>query len=114
MPCRFKGPVAALCARGLDVDQPRATSGRATIGLPAPSRTKECHVHRPPLRRRPRPHQGRTRSAARRLVAEIGAQLKGSDDTRVVGLRNRLEENDDWAVADALAELDIAEVARTW
>ena len=44
------------------------------------------------------------------LVAETGAQLKGSGDTRVVGLAHRLEENDDWAVADALAELDIAEV----
>jgi DnaK suppressor protein len=44
------------------------------------------------------------------LVAEAGAQLKGSGDTRVVGLAHRLEENDDWAVADALAELDIAEV----
>ena len=44
------------------------------------------------------------------VVAATGAQLKGSGDTRVVGLAHRLEENDDWAVADALAELDIAEV----
>ena len=42
------------------------------------------------------------------LRAEVRAQLHGSGDDRVVGLANRLTENDDWAVADALAELDIA------
>ena len=42
------------------------------------------------------------------LRAEVKAQLRGSGDDRVVGLRNRLDENDDWAVADSLAELDIA------
>ena len=42
------------------------------------------------------------------LRIEVRAQLKGSGDDRVVGLANRLHENDDWAVADALAELDIA------
>ena len=42
------------------------------------------------------------------LRVEVKAQLKGSGDDRVVGLSNRLNENDDWAVADALAELDIA------
>ena len=49
---------------------------------------------------------------ARRSVlrAEVKAQLQGSGDERVVGLRNRLDETDDWAVADALAELDIAGV----
>ena len=44
------------------------------------------------------------------LRTEVRAQLKGSGDERVVGLRNRLDETDDWAVADALAELDIAGV----
>jgi DnaK suppressor protein len=44
------------------------------------------------------------------LRAEVRAQLQGSGDERVVGLRNRLDETDDWAVADALAELDIAGV----
>ncbi len=43
-----------------------------------------------------------------RLRAEVKAQMEGSGDERVVGLRNRLDETDDWAVADALAELDIA------
>src|SRR5512143_2100323 len=42
------------------------------------------------------------------LRNEVKAQLEGSGDERVVGLRNRLDETDDWAVADALAELDIA------
>jgi len=42
------------------------------------------------------------------LRLEVKAQLEGSGDDRVVGLRNRLDETDDWAVADSLAELDIA------
>jgi RNA polymerase-binding transcription factor DksA len=42
------------------------------------------------------------------LRAEVKAQMQGSGDERVVGLRNRLDETDDWAVADSLAELDIA------
>ena len=42
------------------------------------------------------------------LRVEVKAQLRGSGDDRVVGLRNRLDETDDWAVADSLAELDIA------
>jgi DnaK suppressor protein len=48
---------------------------------------------------------GTRRSALR---AEVKAQMEGSGDERVVGLRNRLDETDDWAVADGLAELDIA------
>jgi RNA polymerase-binding protein DksA len=44
------------------------------------------------------------------LRAEMKAQMQGSGDERVVGLRNRLDETDDWAVADQLAELDIAGV----
>jgi RNA polymerase-binding transcription factor DksA len=52
----------------------------------------------------------KTNLEARReaLRGEVRAQLQGSGDERVVGLRNRLDENDDWAVADSLAELDIA------
>jgi DnaK suppressor protein len=42
------------------------------------------------------------------LRTEVRAQMQGSGDDRVVGLRNRLDETDDWAVADSLAELDIA------
>ena len=47
------------------------------------------------------------------LRGEVRAQLQGSGDDRVVGLRNRLDETDDWAVADSLAELDIAGVQHT-
>ena len=43
------------------------------------------------------------------LRQEVRAQLEGSEDDRVVGLRRRIQENDDWGVADGLAELDIAE-----
>ena len=49
---------------------------------------------------------------ARQLRAEIAAQLRTQDDPRLVGLRNRLEETDDWAVADMMAEQDIALVSR--
>ena len=45
------------------------------------------------------------------LRVEVKAQLTGSGDDRVVGLRNRIEESgDEWGVADGLAELDLAEV----
>jgi RNA polymerase-binding protein DksA len=61
--------------------------------------------------------RGRIKSAleARRIALrlEVKAQLQGSGDDRVVGLRNRLVETDDWAVADSLAELDIAGVRHT-
>ena len=46
------------------------------------------------------------------LRAEIATQLRTQDDPRLVGLRNRLEETDDWAVADMMAEQDIALVSR--
>ena len=46
-----------------------------------------------------------------KLRVEMKAQLTGSDDDRVVGLRNRIQESgDEWGVADGLAELDLAEV----
>ena len=46
------------------------------------------------------------------LRAEIAAQLNNQDDPRLVGLRNRMEDTDDWAVADAMAAMDIASVSR--
>src|SRR5438034_1773931 len=46
------------------------------------------------------------------LRGEIAAQLKNQDDPRLVGLRNRMEDTDDWAVADAMAAMDIASVSR--
>ena len=48
----------------------------------------------------------------RELRAEISEQLRTQDDPRLVGLRNRMEETDDWAVADMMAEQDIALVSR--
>ena len=49
-----------------------------------------------------------------KLRVEVKAQLAGSGDDRVVGLRNRIEESgDEWGVADGLAELDLAEVRHT-
>jgi RNA polymerase-binding transcription factor DksA len=46
-----------------------------------------------------------------KLKVEVKTQLDGSEDDRVVGLRNRIKESgDEWGVADGLAELDIAEV----
>lgn len=48
----------------------------------------------------------------RELRAEIAGQLRTQDDPRLVGLRNRLEDTDDWAVADAMAHQDIALVSR--
>src|SRR5215471_20765999 len=49
-----------------------------------------------------------------KLRVELKAQLAGSDDDRVVGLRNRIKESgDEWGVADGLAELDLAEVRHT-
>jgi RNA polymerase-binding transcription factor DksA len=47
------------------------------------------------------------------LRDEVKAQMQGSGDDRVVGLANRIGETDDWAVADALAELDIGQVRHT-
>jgi DnaK suppressor protein len=46
-----------------------------------------------------------------KLRVEVKAQLAGSGDDRVVGLRNRIQESgDEGGVADGLAELDLAEV----
>jgi len=55
----------------------------------------------------------KTELEARRakLRVDVKAQLAGSGDDRVVGLRNRIQESgDEWGVADGLAELDLAEV----
>jgi len=46
------------------------------------------------------------------LRAEIAGQLKNQDDPRLFGLRNRMEDTDDWAAADAMAAMDIASVSR--
>ena len=52
------------------------------------------------------------RSRQRALRADVAAKLKTQDDPRLVGLRNRMEDTDDWAAADAMAAHDIALVSR--
>ena len=46
------------------------------------------------------------------LRAEVRAQFADHDDPRVMALRNRLEDTNDWAVADEMVALDIAQVSR--
>lgn len=46
------------------------------------------------------------------LRAEISAKLNTQDDPALPGLRNRMEDTDDWAVADLETALDVAEVSR--
>ena len=46
------------------------------------------------------------------LRAEIQAKLNTQDDPALLGLRNRMEDIDDWAVADLETALDVAEVSR--
>jgi RNA polymerase-binding transcription factor DksA len=51
---------------------------------------------------------------ARRKVlrSELTAKLNAQDNPALLGLRNRMEETDDWAVADLETALDVAEVSR--
>lgn len=48
----------------------------------------------------------------RLLRAELTAKLNAQDNPALLGLRNRMEETDDWAVADLETALDVAEVSR--
>ncbi|MEO8508055.1 MAG: TraR/DksA C4-type zinc finger protein [Betaproteobacteria bacterium] len=51
--------------------------------------------------------------ARRRVLrAELQAKLNSHDNPALLGLRNRMEETDDWAVADLETALDVAEVSR--
>jgi phage/conjugal plasmid C-4 type zinc finger TraR family protein len=52
------------------------------------------------------------RERQRELRADVASHLRTQDDPRLVGLRNRMEETDDWAAADAMAAQDIALVSR--
>src|SRR5436309_13134787 len=52
------------------------------------------------------------RTRQRQLRADVAAKLKTQDDPRLVGLRNRMEDTDDWAAADAMAAHDITLVSR--
>ena len=53
----------------------------------------------------------RLRGRHRELREAIRAQFADHDDPDTMALRNRLEDTDDWAVADAMAGQDIAMVA---
>jgi DnaK suppressor protein len=46
------------------------------------------------------------------LRADVSSKLRTQDDPRLVGLRNQMEDTDDWAAADASAAQDIALVSR--
>ena len=46
------------------------------------------------------------------LRVELAAKLDAQDNPALLGLRNRMEETDDWAVADLETALDVAEVSR--
>ena len=46
------------------------------------------------------------------LRAELAEKLNTQDNPALLGLRNRMEESDDWAVADFETALDVAEVSR--
>ena len=54
----------------------------------------------------------RLRGRHRELRAAIRDQFADHDDPELMALRNRLEDTDDWAVADTMQGLDIAMVAR--
>ena len=56
--------------------------------------------------------EAQLRARQRELRGEVASQLKNQDDPRLVGLRNRMEDTDDWAVADAMAAMDISLVSR--
>jgi phage/conjugal plasmid C-4 type zinc finger TraR family protein len=56
--------------------------------------------------------EAQLRARQRELRADVAAKLKTQDDPRLVGLRNRMEDTDDWAVADAMAAQDITLVSR--
>ncbi|MDQ2916706.1 MAG: TraR/DksA family transcriptional regulator [Pseudomonadota bacterium] len=52
------------------------------------------------------------RARERELRAGVAAKLRTQDDPKLVGLRNRMEDTDDWAAADAMAAQDITLVSR--
>ena len=56
--------------------------------------------------------EAQLRARQRELRSEVASQLKTQDDPRLVGLRNRMEDTDDWAAADAMAAMDISLVSR--
>jgi DnaK suppressor protein len=56
--------------------------------------------------------RGHLETRRKLLRAELAAKLNAQDNPALLGLRNRMEETDDWAVADLETALDVAEVSR--
>jgi DnaK suppressor protein len=48
----------------------------------------------------------------RQLRAELQTRLNTQDNPALLGLQNRMQETDDWAVADLETALDVAEISR--
>jgi DnaK suppressor protein len=48
----------------------------------------------------------------RQLRAELQTKLNTQDNPALLGLQNRMQETDDWAVADLETALDVAEISR--
>ncbi len=46
------------------------------------------------------------------LRADVKSQFANADDPQAVGLKNWIENNEDWGAGDVLAQFDIAMVAR--
>jgi DnaK suppressor protein len=46
------------------------------------------------------------------LRAEIKAKLNTQDDPTLLGLHNRMDDMDDWAIADIETAMDVSEVSR--
>ena len=55
--------------------------------------------------------EARLRARQRELRTDVAAKLRTQEDPRLIGLRNRMEDTDDWAAADAMAAQDIAQVS---
>jgi len=66
-----------------------------------------------PLTAAERTSLGKQLEARRKVLrSELQAKLNAQDNPALLGLRNRMEETDDWAVADLETALDVAEVSR--
>jgi len=55
--------------------------------------------------------ESRLQDRQRHLRGEIAKILRTQDDPRVVGMRNQMEDTDDWAAADSMVLREIAAVS---
>ena len=92
------------------LSRPHVVPDRRFAGSRTPAHEPKMspHLPAPELRRLTE----RLRARHRELREAIRAQFADHDDPDTMALRNRLEDTDDWAVADAMAGQDIAMVAR--